>query len=525
MNQAIALEELKEFVSNWSAKMINGQQFDQQFKIGSFPLSWFYRPILYSSLLPKPFPTTADLLKNQETPLIKLKLWSGLFKNCLRANEHLKSVLRKHKSGQPPSSGNPKVLFLTFTNHISDDQNLFRINKIVEKMKQEKKYEPFLLVVDPLSRLSVKKIRGCGKALYDYYDEAIKIKSRNESLRLSQAWKILSQDHKRAMLRYQGRDLFTGMRLSLDFLYSREFMEQTIKFYFTFRKIIELENIKAVVLSSQNNIFEKGLIAASADKNIPVVVIQHGIGLGTLRTIDTPENVKFAVFGNRYKEELIKLKVKPDNIQVTGPIILDEIDKYIQRKANSGREILIATSPFIEDNFLEKGQYFARVRKIIQELSAVSPSLVFKLHPREIHQKEYQKIVEELGINAVITNQVDREKHYQLITDCDLLVTFGSTVALEGMIIGKPTLTVDLFDSLNPTNMLIINSGATTVAKYNQNLAILAKGLLVHDPYQEQAKEFVESLCYILDGKASQRIVNYIYQEIAGNGITFSVQA
>lgn len=544
MSRKLDLEDLKEFISNWSDKKMDETRFDELFTVEGMPLSWFYRPILYSSLLPRPFPTASDIFARRKISLFKIKICSFLLRRYLPINDWVKRRITSKKNSNEMSETVDrdkieKILFLTFTTYFDEDPKKdFRMKSIIEKIEKSGKYQPLLLTADPISSLSLRKMRKVGQAspiLYHYYDKAIASRSKKEAQEFARKWKSLTTEQKKGLcdpweeseVIKEENKLYPYLRPALDLLYSAEFITAVWKYYLTFRKIIVREKVEGIVLSSQNNIFEKCLIAAARKESTSVFVIQHGIGLGTLRTIDTPENVKFAVFGEKYRQELVGLGVDKKNSVITGPIIFDGIEKYVGRKEESGegkknttisdkpdKKILLATSPFIEDRFLTKEDYFQRVKNVLMQLSSITKNINLKLHPREKNITEYQSLIKYLNINGIVTSDPNRDKHYELIKDCDLVINFGSTVALEAMIIERPTLTIDLFDSHNPTNNLIINSGASTVVKYDFPFVEVAKSLLTKDPKKKQAKKFIKSLCYKVDGKASQRIVKYIYTEI-----------
>jgi hypothetical protein len=521
------LKEFKDKISDWSDKKIGNQYFDEIFQIDGTPLSWFYRPIIYSSLLPKPFVTIDYLVKKKKIKTTKLKSFSYLLQKYLSYNDKIKRLLSLLKK-ENIKSEKEKILFLTFTNHIANDgKSIFRINSIINKIKEDGLYEPLLLVIDPISRLSIQKIFKCENSLYHYYNERINKKLRAFAGSLANKWKEIDEEDKAKMLMYKNVNVFNSLKHNLNFIYSKEFLYLVIKYYLTFRGIIKNERIKAVLLTSQNNIFEKSLIAATKKENLPVYIIQHGIGLGTLSTIDTPENVRFAVFSEKYKKELEKLRVSPENIKIVGPIIFDGIEKFVgekreekgrkeESKNEEGREskVLLATSPFIEDRFVEKEDYFCKIKKILTELKKSNLSVTIKLHPRERTANHYQEIGKELGLKIKISTEVGRENHYRLINESDLIISFGSTVALEAMIIGRPTLTINLFDGPNPTNPTVFESGASTIVNYQQDISGLALELLSENKFKIKADTFIKNLCYKIDGKASERIVEEMYKAI-----------
>ena len=305
------LSEVKDFLSDWSQRKIRERKigetlFDEEFRIEDMPLSWFYRPILYSNLLPPPFVTVDDFLSGIKKNRLKIKLSRALFQKYLAQIDNMKSFCTKKK--MVPSK-KEKIFFLTFTTMS------FREQKIIEMINNDGKYEVFRLGVDPLTAFSPAKIRRMEHTLYGYYDQEIRMKARTDSKELARKWNRINDIIKATMLQYKGKDLYSYYKENLNFLYSQQFIFLVSKYYYTFCKILQEENINGIVVGSQNNIIEKCLIAAAWKRNLPVFIIQHGIGLGTYPTIDTPKNVKFAVFSEKYKNELMGLGI-PDRKSV-----------------------------------------------------------------------------------------------------------------------------------------------------------------------------------------------------------------
>ncbi len=545
------LSEFKQFLSDWSRKEVKGEKINNLFPLGGFPLSWYYRPILYSSLLPPPFVTAAGFFSGKgagRRDRNKLKLYSFAFRKSLLMRDFLHHFLRrkvrrkaglgaekKLSKGSAPSTPG-KILFLTFTNYtrdnIKDNSPSFREAKIMELIEKEGKYEPLMLAAEPLSSFSPRKIRRLSHTLYDYYTDETRRKAKEKAREFARRWREICPEEKKRILSFAGRDVFRYYRENLDFLYSEELIFTVARLYYAYLSLLKEEKIKAVVLSSQNNLIEKSLVAAAFAEDVPVFIIQHGIGLGAYPTIDTPDNVKFAVFSERYRQELSALGIRKENIEVVGPIIFDGIEKFAGRKdvhlnrREGGRKVLLATSPFVEDRFLEKEEYFRKVRRLLKELKMTASQITIKLHPRERYRKEYQRMIDELsrpaGLSSAnlpaanpppvgLSQVIDREEHYRLIWESDLVVTFGSTVALEAMIIGRPTLTVELFDGINPTNEKVRHPEATTMVRHDGKIREEA-GRLLEEGEQKEPGKLVADLCYRPDGKASERIVDFIYR-------------
>ncbi len=124
-------------------------------------------------------------------------------------------------------------------------------------------------------RLDPSQIQGLGPSLEALMEM---LRERKRKILATYETETVQEEAKKEFLSYKGKDIYSKIRHNLDFLYSREFISSTIKYYRTFKKIIKEENIKGVVLSSQNNIFEKCLmffvrIFCPTDLAIPATII------------------------------------------------------------------------------------------------------------------------------------------------------------------------------------------------------------------------------------------------------------
>lgn len=511
------LDEFKDFVSAWSSKTVGGTSLDALLAVDGIPLSWFYRPILYSSLLPRPFATIDDLRQARKISALaawKTALCSYGYRKYLSGSDIIKRSISTQKKYS--LSAKPRILLLTFTNHLGKET--FRLGKIGPLISAQGTADPLVLVADPFSHCSLRKILASDHTLYHYYTAEILQKATNLAVQRSQQWSSIPADQKTRVFTYHGQDFYPFLRRHLDFLYSQEFISLVLRHYYAFQKALEEENVQAIILTSQNNIIEKCLIAAAQARKIPVIVVQHGIGLGYLPTLDTPPHVYFAVFSQKYKQGLVEQGLSKKNVLVTGPIIFDGIERFISPRKRKEKSILLATSPIVEDRFLEKETYFSRISKILSELKKRDPTItiIIKLHPRERYRERYGRALQESGLSGMITAVLNRDEHYALIAQSGLVITFGSTVALEAMIIGRPTLTIDLFDGKNPLNDTLRSTAATTVVHYAQDLGEVAASLLraglLSAESDRKAKKFVQQLCHKTDGKASERVVQYVYR-------------
>ncbi|MBI1968332.1 UDP-N-acetylglucosamine 2-epimerase [Candidatus Woesearchaeota archaeon] len=496
--------EFNDFLSDWSGRRLDGQLFDRIFSLEGIPLSWFYRPILYSSLLPRPLLSTAEILYKKTTFLSQ-----HIFPSALAFSLEKITKLKPHFFAQK-SSGSPqeKILFLTFANHVyfAPEENIPKLEKVIATLRRGP-YEPFLLTVDPLSSFSLGKLRQCSHVPYHYHTQKIAKEAAEYAAKLSERWKNIPEQAKVSWMQYKDDNIWKRVKGNLDLLYSRQFVFIIAYYYFVFKEILLREKIKAIVLTGQNNIFEKCMIAAAKQHNLPVLVIQHGIGMGTFKTVDVINNEIFAVWGGCFKKSLLKLGLKEKNIIVTGNLAFDDLKEGHQQQMPH-TYVLVTTGCYIEDRFLEKNNYFRIIRKVIGDLNQLDKRIIIKLHPREKYIEEYRKIV---GDNPKFTiiKDVGREEYKQLLGEASIIITFGSSIVLEALALGKKAMIIDPFSADSPLPLLYPHVGSTPCRRWDEELVPPFRALLSHK--EKPAADEISALLHSLDGQAHTRVVNAIY--------------
>jgi UDP-N-acetylglucosamine 2-epimerase len=229
-----------------------------------------------------------------------------------------------------------------------------------------------------------------------------------------------------------------------------------------------------------------------------VLIVQHGIGLGTFKTVDLLGNETFAVWGPCFKRSLQKLGVK--NVEVVGNLAFDGFDA----RGGGEKHILVTTSCYVEDNFISKKEYFNVMKKIFDDLGRVGGlPVIVKLHPREKFISEYKKIAD--GFTVIQTTT--REDYKKLLSESALIITFGSTITVEAIALGKKTILIDPFTSASPLELLVPHIGSTPYVRWDGDVLGAVQKLLAAKRTHSKDRE---DLLYKLDGKAHERIVKVI---------------
>lgn len=477
-----------------------------------------YRRLLDTGFFPRPFEPLTVLQQERESKnnSLRKKIVGRLFREYLKKSEWLKQKLVP--SELPSPAEKQTVLFLSYTNHLKktpQGMKYFRIQHLIDGFNRDAHFSPLVLTIDSLSSFSPAVLRNTFHP-YRYLNSEIEEKAKHEGKRLHQEWNELSGQQRKELLNHP---LSAELGEHLMVLFSPELIYLVSLYYELFTEAIQREQVKAVYLSAVTSLYEKCLIAAASRFKIPVFMGQHGIGMNFAEnTFAETQQPYFLVMGKKYQQELIKKRIAEDHAIVTGPQIFEELVSYIkkEKEKNEQKNILFLTSPLIEDKLMGKEEYFSKINTIMQGISTLTDSkLIIKLHPREKTINQYRKLLKKLQITGEIYEETTREKHCQLLWESDLVLNFGSTVALEAMIIGRPTVTINPFDGENRINPFIWGSQATTVVQYNENIAeTVTRVLKMPDHLHEEVRAFIKGHCYKVDGKATERVIQVMKEKI-----------
>ncbi len=282
-----------------------------------------------------------------------------------------------------------------------------------------------------------------------------------------------------------------------------------------FKKI----NVNCILILYDNAAEEKTIIHVAKQHDVPGIVLQHGVyvqnkhmeRLLPLLPIITPTNVKHALWGNEMKNCFHQFGVSDNDVILTGSSRHDELFQMKNKCKNKG-QILLASS-ILTDIFYSgmKTDAFIKFENILQDICKISinvpnKKLIVKLHPGQHTSFDVKPIIHSIDASIPIykTGNISN-----LMKDCDVLICIGpSTVLLEAMILGKPTITFGI-DPQWFYEDKIFKSGATLLVKSSQELEDALNKVLSDDAYRnnlvKKGEEFVND--YLVNqGTASEFI-------------------
>ena len=233
-------------------------------------------------------------------------------------------------------------------------------------------------------------------------------------------------------------------------------------------------------------------------EKIPILYLQHGFAnyiesTSHFDVLDDFHSIKnkIAVWGDIIKDYLIRVKAIPENkIIVSGS---PKYDSYSRIEKNRKRKkiMLVTLRPIITHMEGPRIELYEKYEEVLHKLIQISKNIenlqiIFKLHPQ-------QNISNQIIINMIKEN--DRIKILQfepikeLLSNCDLHVNIApdnfdaSSVILEAMMMGKPTLNIQL--QKNEIEFEFMKENAIKSVYYDSNIEQLVLDLISNHGIEE----------------------------------------
>ena len=233
-------------------------------------------------------------------------------------------------------------------------------------------------------------------------------------------------------------------------------------------------------------------------EKIPILYLQHGFANYTesisyfdvLDDFDSIKN-KIAVWGDIIKDYLIHVKSIPENKIIVSGSPKHDSYSIIEKNEKSQKIMLVTLRPIITHMEGPRIELYEKYEEVLHKLIQISKNIenlqiIFKLHPQ-------QNISNQIIINMIKEN--DRIKILQfepikeLLSNCDLHVNIApdnfdaSSVILEAMMMGKPTLNIQL--QKNEIEFEFMKENAIKSVYYDSNIEQLVLDLISNHGIEE----------------------------------------
>jgi hypothetical protein len=358
-------------------------------------------------------------------------------------------------------------------------------------------------------------------------------KGRNAKNYFSDLWKSLRADEK-----------FNAVLKKEDI--NSAFLERILCYYFTTifgrwiehiemaKRMIEKERPKLILMETEFANFQRTLVIAGKQKGIPVLAVQHGVITptyngyiyakedispeGSVKSPYCPIPDKTVVYGQYDKDILTKLSAYPeDSVVVTGSPrydIIYQADKIYdknkickQLNLDQSKKMILWTTQTHGLPIDENDKNISAVYNAVKSLKNVQ--LVIKLHPAE-DQKASLYTKDKSFEPVIIGRNADT---LALIFTCDLLIARYSTTVMEAVALNKPVIILNLSGEPDPVDY-VKEDVALGVYKEEDLTPAFEKLLKDDSELAGNRKKYIEKHLYKIDGKATERVVTLLEQQI-----------
>jgi hypothetical protein len=294
------------------------------------------------------------------------------------------------------------------------------------------------------------------------------------------------------------------------------------------KKIINTLNIKCIVSLNESGETEKAIIETN-NKKFPTILLEHGFIERTTKTkrFDMLSehiyfNDKILVWSESKKHWLVnEYDIEPNRIIVNGsPRHDDYFLSRLKNKKNKEKILLLAPNPINDINGqsntnlkIEFNEVVKNIFKIIKTFDNVK--IIVKLHPSQLHHNEEIKLlIRNFDSSIPIylwTPVIDTINSVDVVIVLTPEIHATSTMLLESMILGKPTMNI-YFDKIIPEFEHIKNNAVFTITNHD-NLESNLKKFLFNDNFQNilqnNADNFVNQFMSN-PGTASQKFASIL---------------
>ena len=227
---------------------------------------------------------------------------------------------------------------------------------------------------------------------------------------------------------------------------------------------------------------EKTIMTIGKKMSIPTVVLQHGLVSHSDNANIMQSRFRisgllplvsdyFAVWGKIMQDYAIKLGMNKENVPIVGNPRYDSLFRN-KKKYEKNKTILFATSGLGNNTVAGfTSEVLEKYKKSIETVCSTVKKLegyelIVKLHPYSTDFIDIKEIIKNIDPTIKVIQNINL---IQLIENCDILITYhSSTALLEAMIMEKPTIAIQLFDSKTLQEKTIFRYNTISAIEYEE---------------------------------------------------------
>jgi len=408
--------------------------------------------------------------------------------------------------------GNNSILLLPYYANHAD------VMKPIVELLQKRGVSFSTVEVDNIFNVTRKRLDkyGMDYEVFEHYRSRISIGRASASGKeFRKSWKELSADTEvQAAIQYRGIPLWPALKERFRQLFNSRFAQIIGQLEAT-RHLLSVKHPSLAVYANDYSAYGRVAYAAARLEGIPSLLLQHGALTDDPR-FDKVSADKIAVEGPAVKQYLTYKGVEPEKMIVTGQPRFDDLalKRGIPGREEIFRKLGISAEKKIITLCTQKPE--CDEKTTVAVAAAVSKlqefTLVIKMHPAEGPERKamYDRVAKENGCSdAVVILDISL---YGLLASSEIMITVFSTTATEAMMLGVPVITINLTGE--PDKMPYASSGAALGVHKAEELPEAIDEVLHDQPtkakLEKSAKKFVYDRAYIMDGKATERVVQLI---------------
>lgn len=269
--------------------------------------------------------------------------------------------------------------------------------------------------------------------------------------------------------------------------------------------------IQKIIAIDEHSLQNRSILKSAEEKQIKSYAIQHGaISLGNIAYRFTAEDAQYDPFptltfirGEHTFNQLTKNHYPENRLSIVGHPRTDVIP-LLKAKKKGEPFILYATQPMPPADQALKEKQLSDFLSLCRQFP--DRKFIIKAHPNESELTYYQK----LAASGQYQNlSYSNDNLYQLLANCQILITYYSTVGLEAIYFDKPLVCLDYRDlDLQAYAASGVCHQVHNETELKSTVKLILEGKLSIE--EEKKTRFIRERAYRIDGKVTQRILEEI---------------